>query len=197
MNNFIKRNDIGGPWPIILPLLAICMLFLCILENSRNTAKRFKYLFFFLLFSCSKQGTDLFVFSFRLSLLPPKMVLVLNGVLQDDCPMDTASLFMQHPIYRDYAQQLLNIPTKSVGPVGLLYVGQREMAAAAPHDKNINIIGTDDATTCIIVVVRHSGRQAYVYSFMCLLISRFVFSLKFASRNNGIKTILTLFLDAL
>lgn len=85
------------------------------------------------------------------------MVLVLNGVLQDDCPMDTTSLFMQHPVYRDYAQQLLSIPTKSVGPVGLLYVGQREMAAAAPHDKNINIIGTDDATTCIIVVVRHSG----------------------------------------
>lgn len=86
------------------------------------------------------------------------MVLVLNGVLQDECPIDTTSLFMQHPVYRDYAQQLLSIPTKSVGPVGLLYVGQREMAAAAPHDKNINIIGTDDATTCIIVVVRHSGK---------------------------------------
>lgn len=93
------------------------------------------------------------------------MVLVLNGVLQDDCPMDTTSLFMQHPVYRDYAQQLLSIPTKSVGPVGLLYVGQREMAAAAPHDKNINIIGTDDATTCIIVVVRHSGKS-FSYAFM-------------------------------
>lgn len=92
------------------------------------------------------------------------MVLVLNGVLQDDCPMDTTSLFMQHPVYRDYAQQLLSIPTKSVGPVGLLYVGQREMAAAAPHDKNINIIGTDDATTCIIVVVRHSGKS---FSYAC------------------------------
>lgn len=44
-----------------------------------------------------------------------------------------------------------------IGPVGLLYVGQREMAAVATHDKNVNIIGSDDATTCIIVVVRHSG----------------------------------------
>lgn len=86
------------------------------------------------------------------------MVLVLNGVLQDDCPLDTSSLFLQHPVYRDYAQQLLTIPRKAVGPVGLLYVGQREMAATAPHDKNVNIIGTDDATTCIIVVVRHSGK---------------------------------------
>lgn len=44
-----------------------------------------------------------------------------------------------------------------IGPVGLLYVSQREMAAIAPHDKNVHIVGSDDATTCIIVVVRHSG----------------------------------------
>lgn len=95
----------------------------------------------------------------RLARLGSRMVLVLNGVLQDDCPMDTNSLFLQHPVYRDYAQQLHSIQAKSVGPVGLLYVGQRELAAAAPHDKNINIIGADDATTCIIVVVRHSGKS--------------------------------------
>lgn len=47
-----------------------------------------------------------------------------------------------------------------VGPVGLLYVSQREMAAIAPHDKNVHIVGSDDSTTCIIVVVRHSGRFA-------------------------------------
>ncbi|KAG4073688.1 hypothetical protein HA402_000912 [Bradysia odoriphaga] len=88
------------------------------------------------------------------------MVLVLNGVLQDECPMDTSALFMLHPVYRDYANQLLEIPTKTVGPVGLLYVGQRELAAVATHDKNVNIIGSDDATTCIIVVVRHSGSGA-------------------------------------
>lgn len=43
-----------------------------------------------------------------------KMVLVLNGVLQEECPLDTASLFMQHPVYRDTANQLLSIPTKAV-----------------------------------------------------------------------------------
>lgn len=110
------------------------------------------------------------------------MVLVLNGVLQEECPLDTGSLFMQHPVYRDTANQLLSIPTKAVssddfgcqsesamsvdystitmqiGPVGLLYVSQREMACVAPHDKNVHIIGSDDVTTCIIVVVRHSGK---------------------------------------
>lgn len=42
------------------------------------------------------------------------MVLVLNGVLQDECPNDTSTLFMLHPVYRDYANQLLEIPTKTV-----------------------------------------------------------------------------------
>lgn len=114
------------------------------------------------------------------------MVLVLNGVLQDECPLDTTSLFLQHPVYRDHANQLLSIPIRTVsyhrknqfqffcqlfrnltflfdpqvGPVGLLYVDQREMAAVAPHDKNVNIIGSDDATSCIIVVVRQSGSGA-------------------------------------
>ncbi|KAG5877398.1 hypothetical protein JTB14_037020 [Gonioctena quinquepunctata] len=88
------------------------------------------------------------------------MVLVLNGVLQAKCPQDTQSLYNSHPVYRDTAGQLLAIPNKVIGPVGLLYVQQREYAATVPHDKNVNIIGSDDATTCIIVVIRHSGSGA-------------------------------------
>ena len=88
------------------------------------------------------------------------MVLVLNGAIQDDCPRNTSSVFLQQPVYIDYAQQLHSIPPKSVSFVGLLFVGQREMATVARHDKDVNIIGSDDATTCIIVVVRHSGSGA-------------------------------------
>lgn len=88
------------------------------------------------------------------------MVLVLNGVLQEECPPDSRSLYHVHPVYRDTASQLLAIPTKVIGPVGLLYVQQRELAATLPNDKNVNILGSDDATTCIIVVVRHSGSGA-------------------------------------
>ncbi|ETN67650.1 hypothetical protein AND_000531 [Anopheles darlingi] len=88
------------------------------------------------------------------------MVLVLNGIIQDERPINTHALFLEHPVYREMATQLLSIPTKTVGAPGLLYVCQREMAAVAPHDRNVNIIGSDDATTCIIVVVRHSGSGA-------------------------------------
>ncbi|KAK9877165.1 hypothetical protein WA026_016907 [Henosepilachna vigintioctopunctata] len=89
-----------------------------------------------------------------------RMVLVFNGVLQEECPPDTASLYHTHPLYRDRAAQLLAIPNKIVGPVGSLYVQQREFAATVPHDKNVTILGCDDVTTCIIVVVRHSGSGA-------------------------------------
>lgn len=62
------------------------------------------------------------------------MVLVLNGVLQEECPPDTRTLYHSHPVYRETAAQLLAIPNKVIGPVGLLYVLQREMAATVPHD---------------------------------------------------------------
>ncbi|CAG9855640.1 unnamed protein product [Phyllotreta striolata] len=88
------------------------------------------------------------------------MVLVLNGVLQEDCPPDSRSLYHTHPIYRETAAQLLNVPNKIIGTVGLLYVQQRELAATVPHDKNVSILGADDVTTCLIVVVRHSGSGA-------------------------------------
>ncbi|XP_020288311.1 protein N-terminal asparagine amidohydrolase [Pseudomyrmex gracilis] len=89
------------------------------------------------------------------------MVLVVGGVvLQEEIPADSRSLYAAHPVYRESAAQLHSMPAKLVGPVGLLYVQQREMAATLPHDKNVSILGSDDMTTCIIVVVRHSGSGA-------------------------------------
>lgn len=93
------------------------------------------------------------------------MVLVLNGVILDEsvCPKDTNSLFLQHPHYRTTASQLVGTQVRGVSTspqIGLLYIHQREMAAVAPHDKQINLIGSDDATTCIIVVVKHTGSGA-------------------------------------
>lgn len=88
------------------------------------------------------------------------MVLVLNGVLQTKCPQDSQTLFNSHPVYTETAGQLMAIQNKVIGPVGLLYVLQREYAGTVPSDKNVDIIGSGDATTCIIVVVRHSGSGA-------------------------------------
>ncbi|XP_033754286.1 protein N-terminal asparagine amidohydrolase-like [Pecten maximus] len=43
---------------------------------------------------------------------------------------------------------------------GVLYIGQREMAVTTPEDGVFNILGTEDATTCHIVVLRHTGSGA-------------------------------------
>ncbi|XP_012226166.1 protein N-terminal asparagine amidohydrolase [Linepithema humile] len=89
------------------------------------------------------------------------MVLVVGGVVQqEEIFVESRLLYAAHPVYRESAIQLHSMPAKLVGPVGLLYVQQREMAATLPHDKNVSILGSDDMTTCIIVVVRHSGSGA-------------------------------------
>ncbi|XP_075224228.1 N-terminal amidohydrolase 1 [Lycorma delicatula] len=88
------------------------------------------------------------------------MVLLVNGVVLEEPPTDTRSLFLAHPILRESALQLISIPSKTIGPVGLLYVRQREMAVTVPHDKNVSIIGTDDVTACLIFVLRSTSTGA-------------------------------------
>lgn len=65
------------------------------------------------------------------------MVLMIQGVVQDEPPPDTRTLYLNHPVLRDSASQLLTIPTKVIGPIGLLYVCQREMAVTVPHDSEL------------------------------------------------------------
>lgn len=60
-------------------------------------------------------------------------------VLQEEIPADSRSLYAAHPVYRESAAQLHSMPVKLVGPVGLLYVQQREMAATLPQDSKRNV----------------------------------------------------------
>lgn len=85
------------------------------------------------------------------------MPLTLNGVVLEDLPLNIHSLFQTYPHFKESAAALCAQPTKVVGPVGLLYVQQREYAVTVPHDKNVTILGSDDATTCHIAVLKHSG----------------------------------------
>lgn len=70
----------------------------------------------------------------RVSASRSSMVVVLNGVLADDCPTSVRALLAAHPGYRDAAAQLLAAAPRVVCAPGLLYVGQRELAAVVPHD---------------------------------------------------------------
>ena len=62
------------------------------------------------------------------------MVICVNRIPLEEAPPDMSTLFHMHPGYRDSAALFISISTKVVGPVGLLYVIERELAVTVPHD---------------------------------------------------------------
>ncbi|XP_038619213.1 protein N-terminal asparagine amidohydrolase [Tachyglossus aculeatus] len=83
------------------------------------------------------------------------MPLVLEG--GGPAPLATCA---RHPRLREGARKLTSQPVQRVGPRGLLYVQQRELAVTSPNDGSVSVLGSDDATTCHIVVLRDTGSGA-------------------------------------
>ncbi|XP_026636478.1 protein N-terminal asparagine amidohydrolase isoform X4 [Microtus ochrogaster] len=75
-------------------------------------------------------------------------------------PRSAAELVRAHPLLEERARLLRGQSVQQVGPQGLLYVQQRELAVTSPKDGSVSILGSDDATTCHIVVLRHTGNGA-------------------------------------
>ncbi|XP_060939530.1 protein N-terminal asparagine amidohydrolase [Limanda limanda] len=72
----------------------------------------------------------------------------------------TAELFDKYPHLQDGARAFSSRPLVDVDPKCLLYVQQREFAATTPSDDSVSVLGSDDATTCHLVVLRHTGSGA-------------------------------------
>ncbi|XP_006872059.1 PREDICTED: protein N-terminal asparagine amidohydrolase-like [Chrysochloris asiatica] len=75
-------------------------------------------------------------------------------------PQSAGDLVRAHPTLEERARLLRGQCVQQVGPQGLLYVQQRELAVTSPKDGSISVLGSDDATTCHIVVLRHTGNGA-------------------------------------
>uniref|UniRef100_A0A8D1ZAU2 N-terminal asparagine amidase n=1 Tax=Sus scrofa TaxID=9823 RepID=A0A8D1ZAU2_PIG len=75
-------------------------------------------------------------------------------------PQSAGDLVRAHPPLEERARLLRGQSVQQVGPQGLLYVQQRELAVTSPKDGSVCILGSDDATTCHIVVLRHTGNGA-------------------------------------
>lgn len=88
------------------------------------------------------------------------MVLILGNKRQNAGPKSIRSFFKSFPVYEETASKFLSKENKEIGAEGLLYVGQCEFAVTIPQDKNVSILGSDDATTCIITILRHSASGA-------------------------------------
>ncbi|XP_032559620.1 protein N-terminal asparagine amidohydrolase isoform X1 [Chiroxiphia lanceolata] len=87
------------------------------------------------------------------------MPLLVNGA-RVDLSRPTGDMIRAHPHLEEKAKLLRSQPAQTVEPKGLLYVQQREFAVTTPKDGSVSILGSDDATTCHIVVLRHTGSGA-------------------------------------
>ncbi|XP_062415059.1 protein N-terminal asparagine amidohydrolase-like [Pungitius pungitius] len=72
----------------------------------------------------------------------------------------TAELFEKYPLLEENAREFRSMTPVDVDPKDLLYVQQREFAATTPADGSVSVIGSEDATTCHLVVLRHTGSGA-------------------------------------
>ncbi|XP_005092602.1 protein N-terminal asparagine amidohydrolase [Aplysia californica] len=87
------------------------------------------------------------------------MPLFIKGVKVEKVPtVDAFVVTYSH--FKESSQDLLGQQIREVGPKGLLYIGQREVAGTSPADDVISVLGSEDATTCHIAVLRHSGSGA-------------------------------------
>ncbi|XP_063286382.1 protein N-terminal asparagine amidohydrolase [Pelobates fuscus] len=85
---------------------------------------------------------------------------LLIGSQRLDVSLSAARIVQVHPELEVRAKALTSQPIHTFGPKGFLYVQQRELAVTTSNDSAISILGSDDATTCHIVVLRHTGSEA-------------------------------------
>ncbi|XP_050394354.1 protein N-terminal asparagine amidohydrolase [Patella vulgata] len=85
------------------------------------------------------------------------MPLFINDVKVEKIPSSISKFLSQQSHFEESAKVLCNGDTRVVGPEGLLYVGQREFGGTTSSDDVIQVIGSEDATTCHLVIIKHTG----------------------------------------
>lgn len=89
------------------------------------------------------------------------MPLIIEGHPVTSCPSSVTEFIQTYPQYQIESRRFRSIPSIAVDPQEpYLYVHQMESACVSVDDPNIHMLGTDGATTCCCVVVRHTGSFA-------------------------------------
>lgn len=81
-----------------------------------------------LCFSSRREAANLFL------AICKSMVLFVHGTKIAQVPSDSRSLYALSPSLKENGAEFGNRNSKMVGPIGLLYVAQREFATVAPQD---------------------------------------------------------------
>jgi len=89
------------------------------------------------------------------------MVLYVENLLVEKDPDAVEEMFERYPPLKKASLPIVMTPPRVVDHSSkLVYAGQREMIISHPGDPLVNIIGTEDATTCHVVVLREPSTGA-------------------------------------
>ena len=82
------------------------------------------------------------------------MTIIIGNQPVSQLPDTVAEIYKSYPFLEAEALKLVQTPLHVIDkPEGVLYVTQKEYAVLNSGDENFSIVGTDDATTCHIVVL--------------------------------------------
>ncbi|XP_030841955.1 protein N-terminal asparagine amidohydrolase-like [Strongylocentrotus purpuratus] len=87
------------------------------------------------------------------------MPLMIDGKLYHP-KENVMQLVKDYPKFQVEAAAFCSKPLRHCEALDLLYVNQREYAVTIPSDSVVKVLGSDDATTCHIIVLRHTGSGA-------------------------------------
>lgn len=85
------------------------------------------------------------------------MPLIVDGKPVSSTFCSFADFSNKNPSFKEKANEFCNRPIQTIKSTGLLYVMQREFSTVSRDDKNVIVIGSGDATTCHIVVLRNTA----------------------------------------
>ncbi|CAL4122521.1 unnamed protein product, partial [Meganyctiphanes norvegica] len=93
------------------------------------------------------------------------MVLIIEGSLLDSLPCSTQEFYSKYPALRVKGEEFASQSVQQIGDEGFVYVAQGEYAVVKGSDAKVKFLGSDDATTCHIVMLRHpdSGTSAVAH----------------------------------
>lgn len=85
------------------------------------------------------------------------MPLIVDGKTEDSRFRSSADFAKKYPHFKEIAEEFCKKPIRKTGSRGLLYVTQGEFATVARDDENVTVIGSEDATTCHIIVLQNTS----------------------------------------
>ncbi|XP_042214492.1 protein N-terminal asparagine amidohydrolase-like isoform X1 [Homarus americanus] len=93
------------------------------------------------------------------------MVIVIEGTPLLKCPKSTDEFYNRYPSLVERGLSFVHENARQVQPEFTLYVAQGEFGVVPGKDSKVKIIGSDDATTCHIVILRHPSGTVGVAHF--------------------------------